>query len=169
MNLRKTVPCDLDAIERIYEDAKSSLKSRGIDQWQDGYPNRASAEEDMNAGTGYVLEENGEVIATACLCFGAEPTYDTIYEGAWAGKGDYGFLHRVAVLSAKKGGGAASLFFDELKRQAKARNISVLRGDTHEKNLSMQRALEKNGFSRRGIILLEDGSRRAAFEWLEGN
>lgn len=167
MKLRKAALSDLSAIEQIYEDAKTSLRERGINQWQDGYPNRESAKEDIESGTGYVLEENGMVVATACLAFGTEPTYETVYEGAWEGNGDYGFLHRVAVLSAKKGGGAASLFLDELKRQAKDRGISILRGDTHEENLPMQRVLEKNGFSRKGIIYLTDGSRRAAYEWIE--
>ncbi len=167
MKLRKAELSDLSAIEQIYEDAKASLRGRGIDQWQDGYPNRGSAREDIEAGTGYVLEEDGTAVATACLAFGTEPTYETVYEGAWEGSGNYGFLHRVAVLSAKKGGGAASLFFNELKRQARDRGIFILRADTHEENLPMQRVLEKNGFSRKGIIYLADGSRRAAYEWID--
>ena len=38
--------------------------------------------------------------------------------------------------------------------------------DTHEDNISMQRLLEKNNFKYCGIIYLEDGNKRIAFEKL---
>ena len=40
-----------------------------------------------------------------------------------------------------------------------------LRIDTHENNKVMQRALEKQGFERCGIIYVPDGTPRIAFEW----
>lgn len=167
MNLRKAQPGDLAAVAAIYEEAKAALREQGVDQWQDGYPNETSARADLKAGTCFVLTEDGGVVATACLDFGNEPTYDAIFEGAWQGDDkNYGFLHRVAVSGKIKGRGAASLFFEELKRQAAARGVTTLRGDTHRDNLPMQRAMEKNGFQRRGIIYLEDGSERLAYEFL---
>lgn len=169
MKLRKAKAEDIPAVLSIYEDAKASLRERGIDQWQNGYPNEASLRQDIEQDISYILEKDGQVIATACLAFGIEPTYCTIYEGKWLGEGDYGFLHRIAVSSQCKGQGAAGLFFQELKHQAEQNGVTVLRVDTHRDNLSMQRALEKNGFSRRGIIYLEDGSERIAFEWLAGS
>ena len=39
-----------------------------------------------------------------------------------------------------------------------------LRIDTHEKNIPMQRCLAKNGFARCGIIYLEDGDPRIAYQ-----
>ena len=106
------------------------------------------------------------MFATACLTFGHEPTYDAVYGGAWQAEGEYGFLHRVAVSGTRKRSGAASRFFEELKRQAEERDVKILRGDTHQDNAAMQRTMEKNGFCRRGTILLEDGSERIAYECL---
>ena len=37
-------------------------------------------------------------------------------------------------------------------------------GDTHEKNLPMQRVFQKNGFLRCGLIRVEDGTERIAFQ-----
>ena len=82
---------------------------------------------------------------------------------------EYGFLHRIAIAPKAKGKNAAGLLFGDLKRQARERNISVLRCDTHQDNLPMQRALAKNGFSPRGIITVEDGSPRIAFEQILEN
>lgn len=164
MLIRKTTLADLPAVAALYDSARDALRAAGIDQWQDGYPNEGSARKDMEAGTGYVLEDEGKVIATACLAFGHEPTYDKIEQGAWEGSGPYGFLHRIAVSPAAKGKGAAGLFFAELRRQAAERGVHVLRGDTHRDNKPMQRVMAKSGLSYRGIIHVEDGTERLAYE-----
>ena len=41
-----------------------------------------------------------------------------------------------------------------------------LRADTHADNKIMQHLLEKNGFARRGIIHVEDGTPRVAYQKL---
>ncbi len=166
MKIRKTRPQDLPAVEKLYEEARAALKAAAVDQWQDGYPNRETARQDMENGVGYVLEEeSGEIVATACLAFGREPTYEQMLEGGWAADpAEYGFLHRIAVAPRCKGRGAAGLLFDELKRQAGERGLAVIRGDTHRDNKSMQRVMEKNGLRYRGVILLEDGTERLAYE-----
>ena len=166
MIVRKTCPADLPAIDGLYDAARDALKSMGVDQWQTGnYPSAKDAEADMNAGVGYVLEDDGEVLGVACIAFGREPTYEVIENGSWASNPEtYGFLHRIAIAPKAKGKNAAGLLFDELKRQARQRNLSVLRCDTHGDNVPMQHALRKNGFSLRGQITLEDGSPRIAFE-----
>ena len=126
MELRKAEFSDLSAITAIYKDAKEALKAQGIDQWQDGYPNEESARADIENGTSYVLADESGVFATACLTFGHEPTYDAVYGGAWQAEGEYGFLHRVAVSGTRKRSGAASRFFEELKRQAEERDVKIL-------------------------------------------
>jgi len=46
------------------------------------------------------------------------------------------------------------------------KTISNLRIDTHEDNKTMQHVLSKLGFSRCGIIYIEDGSPRIAYQTL---
>ncbi len=166
MTIRRGTPEDLPAIQRLYDLARAALKAQGVDQWQEGdYPGAADARLDMERGQSYVLEDQGRILATACLAFGHEPTYDVIEQGAWGAQAEtYGFLHRIAVDPAEKGKGAAGLLFDELKRQARERGISVIRGDTHRDNKPMQRAMEKAGLAYRGVIHLKDGSERLAYE-----
>ncbi len=168
MKIRPARESDLPAIAGLYEAARAALKAQGVDQWQTGnYPGEEDARLDMEHGAGYVLEHNGEILAAACLAFGREPTYEKIEQGAWGADPEtYGFLHRIAVAPKAKGKGAAGLLFDELQRQARERGVTVLRGDTHRDNLPMQRVLAKAGFSRKGVIYVEDGSPRLAFEKL---
>lgn len=164
MELRLAKKDDVPAVAGLYDMARAALKAAGVPQWQDGYPNGDDALKDIEAGHGYVLTEDGQVAAFACLAFGVEPTYDVIEQGSWLGCGEYGFLHRVAVDPRMKGRGAAGLFFDELKRQARERGVRVVRGDTHRDNLPMQRVMAKNGLELRGIIHVEDGTERLAYE-----
>ena len=42
--------------------------------------------------------------------------------------------------------------------------IHRIRIDTHEKNVSMRRMVEKNGFKKTGIIYVKDGSPRYAYQ-----
>lgn len=165
MAIRLTKKEDLPAIEGLYSDAKAALREMNIDQWQTGdYPNSLDAEEDMQRGCGYVFEEGGEVLGVACLDFGHEPTYDHI-DGAWGADVDsYAYLHRIAISSRAKGKGIAGQFFAELERQARARSVNVMRVDTHAKNLPMQRVVQKAGFVNRGVITVEDGTPRNAYE-----
>lgn len=166
MGIRATRTEDLAQIGRLYQAAKAALKAMGVDQWQQGdYPSAEDARLDMRQHTGYVLEEDGEVIAVACIAFGKEPTYAVIEDGAWTAEPErYGFLHRIAVAPRAKGKNAAGRFFDELKRQAGEQGVTVLRADTHKDNLPMQRVLAKAGFHRCGTIHVEDGGERLAYE-----
>lgn len=157
---------DAPAAARLFDQAREALAAAGVDQWQDGYPNEEDVCRDIAAGDGYVITEDGRVLAYACLSFGHEPTYDVITAGGWLGEGGYGFLHRVAVDPRAKGRGLAGELFEELKRQARAQGVKSIRGDTHRDNQAMQRVMAKAGLQYRGVIFLEDGSERLAFEAL---
>ena len=96
--IRKTTQQDIPAIMEIIREAQASLKALGISQWQNGYPNEKAFEADIKNGISYVLEEQGQIIATAAISFVGEPTYKEIYDGTWlTDKESYGVIHRIAV------------------------------------------------------------------------
>ena len=165
MMLRKAVIEDRASVEALYQEAKDFLRACGVNQWQDGYPDGESFVRDVAEGNAWVVEDRGQVVATAYLGIGREPTYETIYEGTWAAEPtEYAFLHRIAVAGSCKGKGVPELFFRQLEEEARKYGLLVLRGDTHRDNKIMQRVMEKNSLSYRGIIYLEDGSPRMAYE-----
>ncbi len=102
--------------------------------------------------------------ATACLGLGREPTYDIIYEGAWGTEAP-GTPSSTALPcpAPARGERVPSLFFQELERQARA-GPALPAGGHPQENKIMQRVMEKNGLSYRGVIYLEDGGERLAFE-----
>ena len=99
--------------------------------------------------------EDEKILAAFVLAPGDDPTYAVI-DGAWKDDRPYGTLHRIASSGEKRG------MVDVIVDWA-FQKTGNLRGDTHEKNLPMQKAFERNGFERCGIIYVEDGTPRIAY------
>ena len=74
----------------------------------------------------------------------------------------------VCVEEGRKGQGLAGILFEEGEKLCREWGFKNIRNDTHPDNRSMQRAVEKFGFERCGIIYIvgteEDGSPRAAYQ-----
>ena len=89
-----------------------------------------------------------------------DPTYNTIHEGHWLSSETYGTIHRIAGNGKERGILKKAVSYCE-------EIIPHLRIDTHEDNKIMQRAIEKNGFTKCGMIFTEEGSQRIAYEKLK--
>ena len=103
--IRKATPEDMPKIMEIINDAKRSLKERGIDQWQSGYPNEEIILQDIAGGNSYLYIEDDELLATFGLFYGVDPTYVTIYDGEWLTDNPYSVIHRVAINGHLRGKG----------------------------------------------------------------
>ncbi len=164
MEFRKSTTNDIKDIVFIIKQAQEYFKENDIDQWQNGYPNEQVIINDIKSEESYVLVESGRILGTSFLSFKGEINYDKIYEGRWITNRNYGVIHRIAVLEKEKGRGLAGYIIKSMEQICKQKNVESLRIDTHESNKSMQKLLEKNGFRYCGVIYLEDGGKRVAFE-----
>ncbi len=167
MEIRKSTAGDTDALLSLFEEARGTIALLGIDQWQNGYPSRPVVEEDLSLGRSYVITLGGEVCATFVLMDHGEPLYDKIENGHWQTgdeSRDYVAIHRVAVAVRTRGKGLSTALLDYAAHHARALGRSSLRIDTHEGNVVMRRMLEKHGFVLCGIIHLENGDPRVAYE-----
>lgn len=162
MRIRPAGEADLPAMLRVYEAARSFMVEQGNPhQWADsGWPPASVISEDIEVGKSFVCETDGRVVACFFYDFGEaiEPTYNVI-DGAWIATGPYGVVHRIASDGSARGAGAACLRW--ALEQSKH-----LRIDTHEDNRPMRNLLGKLGFTECGIITLENGDPRIAFEKL---
>ena len=165
MRIRYTTQADIPAILHIYNQAKEYLKSQGVNQWQDGYPNEQSILDDMNKKQSYVLIIDNTVVGTAAIVLELDPNYAYIEDGHWLTNTDnYYCIHRIAVDNSVKGAHLANEFVKFAQDLAKKDHKMSLRIDTHHDNLSMQRFLAKCGFVACGTIYLQSGGKRMAFE-----
>lgn len=149
---------DTDAILLVYAAAKQFMREHGNPtQWADDYPNAQTIADDIEAEALNVLvdKQTQEIVAACSVFAGPDPTYADI-EGAWLNDKDYIAVHRFAVRDQRSGLGSVII-----NMLAQAR--SDIRIDTHHDNSPMQNFLEKHGFSKCGVIHLENGEPRLAY------
>lgn len=166
MEFRKSEIEDIPMMMEIIKQAQNYFKSKDIDQWQDGYPNEENLREDIIQGESYVMLLDDKIVATAAISFRGESTYNEIYRGNWLSDREYAVVHRVAVNDDYKGQGLSHKIIEFSQKKCKELGYSSIKIDTHKDNFVMRSLLEKNGFKYCGIILLEDGAERVAYEKL---
>lgn len=161
---------DVHEIMAMIGDAKAELRQKGVDQWQDGYPDEAQIRKDIGNHESYVVipddKEDGNLAGTAMISLRKEKTYERMASGQWltGAKGRYAVIHRITTSKTYKHKGAAAqllMYAEALCRDHRAESIRI---DTHQDNLTMQTWLEKHGFIYCGVIYLEDGAPRLAYE-----
>lgn len=158
MNIRNAEAKELYEIKEIYENAKIYMRKSGnLHQWNGSYPELSLIARDIENGNCYVCENESGLLGVFCLFKGPDKTYNEIFGGKWLTNGEYYVIHRIAA--AEHGAGVAEACYNF----ALAKN-GVLRIDTHRDNIPMRKSLLKNGFSYCGIIYLESGDERLAFE-----
>ena len=163
MRIRKTTEADFDRIMKIYVYARKFMAETGNpNQWgPNNWPPESLIHQDIREGRSYVcVSDREEVIGTFVYLQGRdiEPTYRKISEGAWLDDSEYGVVHRLASDGSEKGTGRFCL-------EWAYKQCRHLRVDTHTDNKVMQNLLGRLGFTRCGIIYVEqDDYPRYAYE-----
>jgi len=157
--IRKTTASDLDEVCLIYADARDFMRESGNpDQWRGSHPRRETIEDDIADGHSYVCVREGAIAAVFYFNIEFDPTYGRI-DGQWLNDKPYGVVHRIARAGSAAGKGAGAFCIEWCLDRC-----GNLRIDTHRDNAHMIGLLEKLGFSYCGIIWLEDGDERRAFQ-----
>lgn len=156
--VRNTTLDDLEALQAIYAHARAYMKANGNpNQWKDNRPSTSSIVSDIEHHNAYVLVEDGEIIGAFSMIPGPDPTYAVIENGSWLSDLPYSAIHKIASSGTRPG------VFKTLIKFCESRNPS-LRIDTHADNLPMQHLIQKNGFTKCGIIYTDDGTPRIAYQ-----
>lgn len=158
MEIRKTTFADLERVMEIYALAREFMvKTGNPDQWKTHKPQRELIEKDIEIGQSYVCIDGGKVVGVLAFIPGEDPTYKVIHGGKWKDNSSYAVVHRIASSGEVKGTGTFMMRWAE-------NQFPHIRIDTHRDNRVMQNMLSKLGYSYCGIIHLEDGDERLAFE-----
>ena len=163
-HFRKANSEDKEVIWKILQQAIERRKKDGSRQWQDGYPNPETVENDLKNNYGFVLTSEEQILGYAAIIFGLEPAYENI-EGKWLSKGKYVVVHRVAVSDESAGKGVATQIFKEIEKTAIANEVFSIKVDTNFDNIPMLKILEKLHYTYCGEVYFR-GSARKAFEKL---
>lgn len=162
MEIRKTKREEIDEVMEIYAHARKFMAEHGNpNQWKNTNPPRERVEQDIREGKSHVCVEGDEILGVFYFAKEEDPTYKVIYEGKWQNSDAYAVVHRIA--SAGKAKGVGSFCMNWAYEQFP--NVKI---DTHRDNVVMQNMLKKNGFVYCGIIHLENGEERLAFQKKRG-
>ncbi len=156
--IQKTQPEQLEEVLTIYERARQFMAAHGNPrQWGTKNPPESRIRQDIAEGNSYVCMFGDEIAAVFYYRWGDDPTYGFIDGGAWLNGKPYGVVHRIASRGNVKGAGSfcVNWAFEQCG------NVKI---DTHRDNVVMQNMLKKNGFVFCGIIYLENGDERLAFQ-----
>ena len=158
LKIRKAVLEDIPRLMEIFASARRFMAGSGNpNQWPDTYPPLDLIEFDIERGACHAVLEDGIIHGVFVAVEGKDPTYDEI-DGSWLNDDPYITIHRIA------GDGKVHSIFDSAVEYVRGYTDNI-RIDTHEKNLTMQRHILKQGFVYCGIIITHDGTPRLAYQW----
>ena len=160
MNIRQATRADFESIMSIYKNAQQFMMQSGNPtQWGTEYPSLALIQEDIKLGVSYVVvDESGAVRGVCALMNGPDATYQVIEEGEWLNEELYVVIHRIASSASVRG--IVKAVVDYCKK-----HYDNIRIDTHADNHVMQKQMMRNGFKECGIIYVDDGTPRIAYQW----
>jgi len=157
--VRLATMAQLNRIEEIYSIARKFMAENGNPtQWGTEYPSHELLVEDIQQQKLFTVSDSAGIHGVFYFTIGEDPTYGYIEDGTWRSAEPYGTIHRIA---GDGSGGILRCAVDFCGKQ-----ISHLRIDTHADNQVMQRAVAKLGFCRSGVIYVEDGTPRIAYDRL---
>ena len=157
--IREARPTDMAEIMKVMKAAKMIMRQSGnMHQWGEDYPSEAVITADMVRNGGFVVEDDGMVVGYFAFLPSPEPTYAKIYEGKWLDdKRSYHVVHRIASYPDVHG------IFSSIMDFCFSLDPNI-RIDTHRDNKIMQHNIMKHGFCYCGIIYLDSGDERLAYQ-----
>ena len=82
--IRLATDNDLPRMQELIEFGRQKMRIVGnVDQWTNGNPRRELIEQDIADGNGYIVEDDGQAVATFAFIEGPDITYGQIYDGQW--------------------------------------------------------------------------------------
>lgn len=142
MLLEKAVQADFAPVCELYQAVCADMRAHGNHQWQwGGYPNTDLVQGDIDAGTLYILRQEGRIVAAAAADTSFEPAYAEIN---WLFGVKPGSFHRFAIAPQAQGLGLGRKLLMELLDILRAMGCDSLRCDTFCENhraLALYRSL----------------------------
>jgi len=149
MTIRLAVREDVAALMALVRRVVPLMRAAGNLQWDDGYPNAAVFEKDIEQGQLWVAEIGGSIVGVAAVTRDQEPEYAQV---GWDIDEPAVVVHRLAVDPEFRGAGVAGALMQQAEAVAAERGIAVLRVDTNSQNEATRRLFPKLGYQLAGEI-----------------
>ncbi len=153
--IRKAVMEDAAAVEEIYDRIHAEEEAgRMTVGWARGvYPTRKTAEEAIERGDLFVLEDGGEIAAAAIINQVQVPSYSSARWEYPARPEEVMVLHTLTVSPAKAGRGYGKEFVALYEDMAASEGCRYLRMDTNARNAAARAMYRKLGYREADTVL----------------
>ena len=139
----------------IKNQASERLKEAGVMQWQNGTPTKELFIEDIDTGSGWIFEENGNPAGYLSVKTDKDTDYEK-YSSIWPGvEGSYIAVHRIMTSNDYVNLGLASEMLEFAEDICRGMGRGSVRIDTHRDNKAMLALLNKNDYVNCGSIELD--------------
>ena len=154
LRIRKARSEDLDQIEAIYDRVhKEEEEGKTVIGWIRGiYPIRKTAEDALERDDLFVMETEGNILATAIINQIQVPEYS---QAAWKNQADdeeVMVLHTLIVDPLHQGKGLAKVFVAYYENYALKQDCHELRMDTNAKNRKARAMYKQLGYEEIDIV-----------------
>ncbi|KQL53960.1 GNAT family acetyltransferase [Heyndrickxia shackletonii] len=145
--MRKGKMEDVPAIMKMVRETVEIMREEHNDQWDEAYPTATIFETDVQNGTLFVLEDEGNVIGSITVDQNQPVEYKLI---PWRKEGSSFIFHRLVVNPHSRGKGEATKLIKFAEQYAIDNQIPYMRIDTYSLNKKAQKLFEKNGYIKVG-------------------
>ena len=144
---------DLESIFNLVKYCIEDMRSKGLEQWPDWYPDKKDLLNDIKASGLYVVEKGDQIIGMIVLNPAVPKVYKTI---KWKfTSGLVNSIHRLAVHPQNKTPGLAKEMVTHVEKIAINKGYSIIRLDTYSRNIAADKFYRKMGYQYAGDINLK--------------
>ena len=151
MKIRRAALFDLNGVSAVYEEIHDAEAAGKLTTgWIRGvYPTRTTAEEALQRGDLFVLEEDNHILGAALI---NQIQVDVYKDAPWKYDGEVCVLHTLVISPKAQGKGAGRKFIDFYEDYAFDRGWFELRIDTNERNARAREMYAKLGYKEIAVI-----------------
>lgn len=151
--IRKAVMSDLDQIEQCFVELLEYQQTHtAYTGWRlHVYPTRATAEQALSAGTLYVMEQHGEIVASMIASQNQPAKFRDVDWQYPAQNDEVLVLHLLCVRPSHARQGIGQAMVRHLMQEARSLHYKAVRLDTSEQNTPAQALYIKQGFECAGL------------------
>ncbi|WP_166962224.1 GNAT family N-acetyltransferase [Yeosuana marina] len=146
---------EIESVVEIFDDVKTGMNHKGINQWDFIYPNEKILEMDIIEGNAYGYYNKNEIIAYVSINESFDKEYETVN---WHYIDNNPLIiHRLAVKSSAQGKGIAKKLISFVEDKAKFNGYKTIRLDAFSSNPNALGLYKSLGYRYAGDVNLRKG------------
>lgn len=145
---------EIDEILSLTQACGTHLRSQGIDQWDENYPDQKSITEDIQTGNLFTFRQGQHILGIIVLNEHQDEEYALI-NWSTTDKDKNLVVHRLAVHPDSQGIGIAQKLMDFAESYARLNGYNAIRLDTFSQNPRNQNFYRKRKYTELGSVYLK--------------